>query len=263
MDFFVWNADPVLVTLGGIRLHWYGVMFAIAIVSSYLIMQWIYHREGKNVDSLDGLFMYAIAGGTIGARLGHCFFYEPAFYLSNPLQIIAIWEGGLASHGAGIGGLLALYIYHKRSGIDYLWLLDKLAIPTGLICFLIRIGNFFNSEIIGIHTNVSWAIIFQRIDNLPRHPTQLYEAFSYFIIFTILMSLYRFSNIKQRKGTIFGLLVFLVFSARFLLEFVKTKQAAYSTDLLLSTGQILSIPFLIVGMVLIIRASVKYRHSTA
>lgn len=260
MDFIIWKIDPILLSFGGLKLHWYGVFFAVAIISGFQIMKWIHQQEGKSIESLDGLLMYAVAGIIIGARLGHCLFYDPVFYLNNPLKILSIWEGGLASHGGGVGVIFAIYFYHKKSNEDYLWLIDRLAIPTALVGFFIRIGNFFNSEIIGIHTNVPWAIIFERVDALPRHPVQLYEAFSYLTIFAFLMLAYRFSNIRHHTGSILGLLLLLVFSARFFLEYLKVKQAAYSSELIMTTGQLLSIPFLVFGLLLIIMAVVKYRR---
>lgn len=254
MEFFVWNADPVLASLGPITVHWYGALFALAIISGLQVLKWCYTQEKVAVDSLDDLLMYAVIGIVVGARLAHCLFYDPGYYLSNPLKILAIWEGGLASHGGGLGVILAAYFYQKKYKMTFIWLLDRLAISTALFGFFVRTGNFINSEIIGIPSNVPWAIVFSRIDNLPRHPAQLYEALSYLAIFSLLLSTYRFSKIKQYSGALLGAFLVLVFTARFFIETVKIKQAAYSSDLVLSTGQLLSLPFFVVGLILIFRA---------
>ncbi|MCG7917273.1 MAG: prolipoprotein diacylglyceryl transferase, partial [Candidatus Thiodiazotropha taylori] len=189
-----------------------------------------------------------------GARLGHCLFYDPAYFLANPWKIPAFWEGGLASHGGGLGVILALYIHKRQSGETFLWLLDRFAIPTALVGMLIRLGNLFNSEIYGNPTNLPWAFIFERIDQIPRHPAQLYEAIGYGLIFVVLMLFYRRMRLKIEDGLIFGMFLIGVFTTRFLVEFVKSKQAAYTTDVWLSTGQMLSLPFIAAGVVLIILA---------
>lgn len=261
MDFIVWNMDPVLLASAAFKIHWYGLIFAAGIISGFQIMKMIYQKENKPIESLNNLLTYVVVGMIVGARLGHCLFYDPMYYLNNPLKILAIWEGGLASHGGGIGVVLSVYLYHKKYGDNFLWILDRLAISTALVGFFIRTGNFFNSEIIGTHTNVSWAIIFARVDYLPRHPVQLYEALSYLVIFMFLMMTYKLSNIKNHAGSILGLMLILVFSVRFFLEFVKVNQAAYSSGLILTTGQLLSIPFLAIGLFLIILATVKNKRN--
>lgn len=260
MEHFVWDFDPVLFTLGPITIHWYGILFAVAIIAGYSLMSWIYRRENKPTESLDNLMTYAVIGIIVGARLTHCLFYDPAYYLNNPLKILAIWEGGLASHGGGMGLFLAVYLFCRKTGQDYLWLLDRLALPTALFGFFVRVGNFINSEIIGVATDVPWAIIFARVDDYPRHPTQLYEAFSYLAIFALLFCFYRFTRIKQFPGAILGLSLSLIFSARFLLEFVKTQQEAYAIGVAFTTGQLLSIPFLLAGVGLVVYALCKPRH---
>ncbi|WP_111979522.1 prolipoprotein diacylglyceryl transferase [Algibacillus agarilyticus] len=252
-----WNIDPVLFSIGSVSIHWYGALFASAIMSGFYIMKWMYQKEGKSTDSLDPLLMYSVMGIIVGARLGHCFFYDPAYYFSNPLKILAVWEGGLASHGGGIGVILALYYYHKKFETPYLWLLDRLAIPTALFGFFVRLANFFNSEIVGLPTSVPWGIVFVKIDNLARHPVQLYESIAYLTIFAVLVAAYKWTKIKQYSGAILGVFLCSVFSARFMLEFVKVKQAAYDNDFGLSTGQLLSIPFLLAGIVLVALAFKK------
>jgi prolipoprotein diacylglyceryl transferase len=252
--------DPVMFSFFGVQVHWYGALFVSAILLGSQVMKWIYVREGYSVESLDTLLIYSVVGIVVGARLGHCLFYEPQFYLNNPLKILAIWEGGLASHGGGLGVIFTLFFYHKKHGMKYIWLLDRLAIPTALFGFFVRFANFVNSEIIGIPSNVPWAIVFTRIDELPRHPVQLYEALTYLFIFLFLLLAYKFTKIKEAKGSLFGLFLCSVFSARFLLEFVKVKQAGYSSDLMISTGQALSIPFVVAGMLLLVLAMLRHRR---
>ena len=248
MEHFVWSADPVALSFGPFHLFWYGILFATAILSGLEFMKWAFKVEKKDESVIEPLFIYAVVGIVVGARLGHCLFYEPEFYLSHPMKIFAVWEGGLASHGGGLGAIIALYIGAKKYKFDFLWLIDRLVIPTALFGFFVRMGNFMNSEIIGNVTDVPWAIVFSRVDELPRHPTQLYEAFSYLLIFFLLFWIYKTKRDKIKVGFIFGLFLTLVFSARFLIEFVKTKQAAYTADMVLSAGQMLSIPFLVVGI---------------
>ncbi len=252
MNYFTWNIDPVLVSLGPFTVHWYGLLFALGFIIGFQIMQWIFKRENKSTDDLDALLWYLIIGVIVGARLGHVVFYDPEFYFSHPLKILKIWEGGLASHGGAIGALIGLYLFKRTREYSYLWLLDRLAIPTALLAAFIRTGNLFNSEIIGIKTSVPWAIIFERVDSVARHPAQVYEATSYLFIFIVLLTLYKKSNIKQKSGMLFGILLSFVFIARFLIEFVKSKQEAYNSELWLNTGQLLSIPFILVGLLLII-----------
>ncbi len=259
MEFFIWNADPVLLSFAGLKIHWYGALFALAIISGFQVMKWCYQQENQDVESLENLMMYAVVGIIIGARLGHCFFYDPSYYLTNPIKILAIWEGGLASHGGGLGVIIACYLYQRKHNIGFLWLLDRLAISTAIFGFFVRTGNFINSEIIGIPSQVPWAVIFERIDNLPRHAVQLYEAITYLTIFIILFSAYRFSKIKSYSGALLGVFLILVFSARFVLEFFKVKQAAYSSEILLSTGQLLSLPFFITGLALLLISRNKKR----
>lgn len=252
MSHFVWNIDPVLFSFMGLSIHWYGALFAVAIMSGFYVMKFIYQQEKLDIESLDNLLMYCVIGIIVGARLAHCIFYDPEYYFSQPLKILAIWEGGLASHGGGLGAILALYYYHRKTKLPFLFLLDRLAIATAIFGFFVRMANFMNSEIIGIPTQVSWAIVFQRIDSLPRHPAQLYEALAYLVIFIVLSLLYRMTQLKERHGVLFGLFLTLIFSARIGIEFVKVKQAAYADELTLSAGQMLSVPFLLVGLTLLL-----------
>lgn len=251
-----WNINPVIFHVGPLSIRWYGVLFATSFLIGFKIIQWIYRREGRSEDELDSLFIYMFFGVLIGARLGHCLFYDPVYYLSHPVEILEIWEGGLASHGGAIGILTALYIYTRKSGRpSYLWLLDRIVLPVALAGSFIRIGNFFNSEILGLPTTRSWAVVFDRVDAIPRHPVQLYEALAYAIIFVVLVLMYRRSGNAGKKGLLLGVFLILVFFARFLLEFLKTRQeAVYEANLILSVGQWLSIPFVLVGIWLVVRA---------
>ena len=254
MEYFVWNADPVLLNLGPLQLYWYGLLFVGSFVIGSWILKWIYVRENRDPEVLESLFIYIIIGAAVGARLVHCFFYDPSYYFSNPIKIFAVWEGGLASHGGVMGVLLATWLFAKKHKESFTWLLSRLAIPAALSGAAIRVGNFMNSEIVGHPTDLPWAIIFQRLDNIPRHPSQLYEAIAYLAIFVFLLVVYK--NVKPTFATkVLPALWFItIFTARFFLEFVKTKQAAYNVDQMFTTGQLLSLPFIVLGLVWLIWA---------
>jgi prolipoprotein diacylglyceryl transferase len=261
LQYFIWDIDPVLLSIGPLTIHWYGALFATAILSGLQVMKWVFIQEKKSLEALDNLLMYVVAGVVIGARLGHCLFYDPQYYLANPLKILAIWEGGLASHGGGLGVFIAISLYVRKHQENYLWLVDRLAICTALFGVFVRSANFVNSEILGKATDVSWAVIFARIDGVPRHPAQLYEAFAYLAIFLVLISLYKKSKSKTPKGLLLGIFLILTFTARYLIEMVKEKQAAYDNILSMTTGQMLSIPFFIAGIALVVW-SMKQRKSS-
>ena len=193
--FIEWSVTPEIFHLGPVSVRWYGLLFAMAFVAGYFIMTWIFKKEGKPQPDLEQLSVYMIFGTVIGARLGHCLFYNPAYYLSNPIEIFKVWEGGLASHGAAIGILIAVYLFSKKKkNYSFLWIIDRIVIVVALAGTFIRLGNLFNSEIIGKPTDVSWAFIFTAVDDLPRHPTQLYESIAYFIIFLILLFMIKMEN---------------------------------------------------------------------
>lgn len=259
--FLHWGIDPEIFALGPLRPRYYGLLFLAAFYVGYYVARWMYRQEGRSLEDLDRLLLYMMGGAIIGARLGHCFFYDPGYYLLNPLEILKIWRGGLASHGAAIGIVTSLWIYSHgwvssrgRPEQPYLWLMDRMAVPTALGGFFIRLGNFFNSEILGEPATVPWAIVFERVDGLPRHPAQLYESFAYFAIFWVLMALYLRARHRLADGGLTGAFFVLVFGVRFFIEFVKERQAAYAYDLPLSVGQLLSIPVVIGGAALLIRA---------
>ncbi|MEN3040306.1 MAG: prolipoprotein diacylglyceryl transferase [Bacteroidia bacterium] len=250
-----WNVSPELLTIGSIQLRWYGLLFATGFMLGFYIMQRIYRREARPEKDLDTLLGYILVGTIVGARLGHCLFYEPEYYLANPMEILKIWEGGLASHGGTIGVFLALYLYAiRRPNQPFLWLADRLTIPTALTASLIRLGNLFNSEIFGKITTVPWAFIFERVDPHPRHPTQLYESLIYLMLFFLLFFLYwRGSFLQWKPGKPLGLFLLWVFGSRFLVEFVKEPQEAFHIGLPLNMGQLLSLPLILIGLYLLVR----------
>lgn len=247
-----WSPDPVIFTLGPLSPRWYGFCFAFGFAVSFFLIRKIFKQENKKLEDLDTLLMYSIAGTIIGARLGHCLFYEPAYYLSHPLEILFVWKGGLASHGGTLGMLFVVWLFLKKHpSYTWWWLVDRMCVVIGFTAGMIRMGNLMNSEIIGLPTNMPWAFIFERVDELPRHPTQLYESISYFLIFLFLYSLWKKKSDILYNSVVTGLFMILVFSARFFLEFTKTNQAAFEEHLPLTMGQILSIPFVAFGIYLI------------
>lgn len=250
-----WDVSPELVRIGPVAIRWYGVLFALLFWIGYSIVAWQFRLEGKDEQSLGSLLTHLVVGTIVGARLGHCVFYEPAYYLNNPVAIAKIWEGGLASHGGAAGVLIALYLYaRKHPDQSYLWLLDRLAVPAALGASLIRVGNLFNSEILGRPATVPWAFVFERVDSVPRHPAQLYESIAYALIFCGLLGAYRRWRSQTPRGLLVGIFLVSVFTARFLLEFCKEEQAAYKQDTPWHVGQWLSLPFIVAGGVLIWRA---------
>ncbi|MCX7735934.1 MAG: prolipoprotein diacylglyceryl transferase [Candidatus Kapabacteria bacterium] len=245
----VWSVSPEIIQLGPIHIRWYGLLFALGFILGYTIMSWIFKVENKSPKALESLTIYLVLGTVIGARLGHCLFYEPDYYLSNPIEILYVWKGGLASHGAGIGILLALLLFHLRfKDIKLLWLFDRVVIPVALAAFLVRMGNLFNSEIIGRPADVPWAFIFTSVDNIPRHPSQLYEGISYLVIFIIIFFIYKKYKANLPTGRLAGIFLTLLFSARFVIEFFKETQADFEKTLPLYMGQFLSIPFILLGL---------------
>lgn len=252
-----WNAEPVAVILGPLVVRWYGLLFAAGVYAGLRIMTRIYAHEGRDSAELDQLLRHIVVGVVIGARLGHCLFYDPQYYITNPLEILKIWEGGLASHGGAVGLVLAVWLFCRYPGRpDRLWLLDRLAIPAALGGACIRLGNFMNSEIIGLPTTVPWAVVFMRVDTLPRHPVQLYEAMAYALIFGVLFRACH-RGADQRLGRLSGWFLVLVFGVRFALEYFKTPQAAYEQGFALTVGQWLSLPCILVGVWLVVRACTR------
>jgi len=254
MEHIVWNIDPNIFEYGGIQLRWYGVLFVGSFFLGLMIFTKIYKLENKDPVVLDNLLLYVMIGTVIGARLGHCLFYEPEYYLSNPIEILKVWKGGLASHGGLAGILISLYIFSKRYDTSYTWLLARMTIVGTLTASFVRVGNLFNSEILGVATDVPWAIVFERVDLIPRHPVQLYEALAYFIIFLILSLIYRISTPSFATKILPASFLVLIFSSRFFIEYFKSKQSAYDLDIPFSTGQLLSIPYILFGILWIVWA---------
>ncbi|WP_316634923.1 prolipoprotein diacylglyceryl transferase [uncultured Flavobacterium sp.] len=266
-----WNVDPVIVMItDSFPLKYYGALFACGLLLGYYIVRGIYKKENLSLDNLDSLLVYVIVGTILGARLGHCFFYEPSYFLKHPIEILLpiqkvagvykfVGYQGLASHGGSIGVLIAMVLYCRKYKVKFLWLLDKMAIGVPVTGAFIRFGNFMNSEIYGKPTNGNWGVVFQRDDMIPRHPTQLYEAFAYLLIFVILFWMYNSEKIKKADGLIFGYFLTLLFLARFIIEFFKENQEAFENTMPINMGQILSIPFILIGLALIIWKSKEYK----
>lgn len=253
-----WDVNPDIVTIGPFTIRWYGLLFALSFIVGYQIMFVIFRKEKRSDADLNDLVWYMILGTILGARLGHCFFYNPSYYFTNPLEILQVWKGGLASHGAAIGILLALYFFvNKKKDYSYLWIIDRVAITVALSGFFIRMGNLFNSEIIGRPSDVPWSFVFASVDNLPRHPAQLYEAIVYLIIFIFLFIFYLRTNAKFKSGFLLGVFLILVFSFRFFVEFLKENQTYFEEGMFLNMGQLLSIPFVLLGFYILFRKDKK------
>ncbi len=254
---FIWHADPELISFGFLKARWYGLLFATGYIVGYYIMIWIYKKEKLDVKEVETIFIYTAIGGILGARLGHILFYDIELYLENPLEIFYIWHGGLASHGGAIGILLIMLYYCKKKKYkSYLWIIDRMVIPIALGGMFIRLGNFFNSEIIGKPTDLPWGIIFEMnpfYSKVPRHPSQLYEALAYLGIFIFLFKYYIFKFQKIKEGSILGFFLVLIFLVRFLLEFTKENQVDFENNMFMNMGQVLSIPLVLLGLWLILR----------
>ncbi len=251
-----------------VTIRWYGLMFAIGFLMGYEIVGRMFRHEGAPEKWLGLLLVWVMGGTIIGARLGHCFFYEWDFYSAHPEKIIRVWEGGLASHGGAIGVIIAVLLFSlftsKRSPM---WTFDRLVIPIALVGGLIRLGNLFNSEIFGGPTDLPWGMMFVNsaewralYPEVACHPTQIYEALCYFALFGLLMWMYWKRNSEERPGLIFGVFLVGVFLSRFFIDFIKNNQEAFEDDMILNMGQCLSIPFVLAGVVLIVRALMRPRQ---
>lgn len=252
LSYITWNVGPELLNIGPFSVRWYGLLFALAFVVGYKIFQWMYKRENQPESDIEQLAIYMILGVVIGARLGHVLFYNPTYYFENPLEILMVWKGGLASHGASIGILIAIYLYVRKKKVGFLWQMDRIVIVVAIGGSFIRLGNLFNSEIIGKASDVPWAFIFTRVDNVPRHPAQLYESLGYLVIFLILFFIYKKKYKQLNDGFLFGLFLILLFTFRFFVEFLKEVQSPFEKGLALDMGQLLSLPFVILGVILIV-----------
>ncbi len=256
----VWDLDPKIFNQIEF-LRWYGLCWVVGIFIGYQLLLSIYKAEGIPDVEVDRLATYVMLGAIIGARLGHVLFYDPQYYWQHPIEILPIsieptftFTGlaGLASHGGIFGALLALFLYQRKFTKSYWWLLDRLTISGTLLGGFIRLGNLMNSEIVGLPTNLPWAFVFIRIDQTPRHPTQLYEALFYLLLGVALYLIWRKGKFANNKGFIFGLGITLIFFQRFLVEYVKENQVGFEEGLILNMGQILSIPLFLIGLVVVV-----------
>ncbi|MFH2096845.1 MAG: prolipoprotein diacylglyceryl transferase [Bacteroidota bacterium] len=270
LAFINWNPNPDIFSIaddvwlvGGLTVRYYGLLFAGAFFFGYLVMSRIFKKENMEDKQMERLTIYMAIGTIIGARLGHCLFYQPGYYFSHPLEILKIWEGGLASHGGAFGILTALYIFSKKAKKPYIWILDRIVIVVALAGLFIRSGNLMNSEIVGKASSLPWAFYFPRNDCPPpwdcdlstidaRHPAQLYEALAYFVIFIVLFFLYHKRNYGNKPGILFSIFLISLFSVRFLVEFIKDIQVKFESNMIINMGQILSIPFILFGAGLLI-----------
>jgi phosphatidylglycerol:prolipoprotein diacylglycerol transferase len=258
LAYITWDVSPDIISIGPLTLKWYGLLFASGFLVGLYIVRRMFLAEKAPEVWLDKVFVYMVVGTIIGARLGHVFFYDWDYYSQNLSEIPMIWKGGLASHGGAIGIILALWIFSQKiSKKSLLWILDKVVVPTALAGCFIRLGNLMNSEIIGNPTDVSWAFVFTAVDDQPRHPVQLYESISYLFSFGLLYFTYWRTEKAMKPGYIFGMFLVLIWGFRFIWEYFKKSQGGFETlvDQAFSTGQLLSIPFFIVGLYFMFRPS--------
>jgi len=256
LGFIHWNVDPEIFQLGPFSIRWYGLLFASGFLIGYYIGEKMLKSENTDPKWLDSLFFYLIIATIVGARLGHVFFYGWDYYSQNPKEIFMVWHGGLASHGGAIGILVALYIHSKLvTKRSMLWALDRVVVPTALVAVFIRTGNLMNSEIYGIETSLPWGFVFERNgETVAKHPTQIYESLAYLLTFAVLIYLYWKTNSKNKEGMLLGVFFVMVFASRFVIEFIKEDQEAFEAGMKLNMGQWLSIPFVLIGIFLIVRA---------
>ena len=263
--FVSWNVDPAIFHIGSFELRWYSILFVSGFIIGWYVFQWFFRREGVPEKLLDPLLFTLLIATIVGARLGHCLFYQPDYFLGSWkgfLEIFMPWKGGLASHGGAIALLLAMWWfsnkYGKKYGFDFLWIMDRLVITVCFAGALIRCGNLMNSEIYGDVTNLPWGFIFERRgETLPKHPTAIYEALSYTILGLGLLWAYWKKLDKLKRGEIFGIFLIVLFGMRFLIEFIKEPQVGFEETMSLNMGQLLSLPFIIAGVVLLVWSLAK------
>lgn len=263
LSFILWNPDLYAFKIGGFGIRWYSLCWIVGIVLAYFLVKHLYKEQKVKDEYFDPLFIYCFIGILAGARLGHCLFYEPTYFLSSWDHIVEMilpirhmadgswkWIGyeGLASHGGKLGLMIALYLYYRKTHMNLWHVLDDIAIATPITACFIRLGNLMNSEIIGKVTDVPWAFIFERVDKVPRHPGQLYEAIAYALFFLIGWYFYRKRPEKVGTGFFFGLCLTLIFSFRFIIEYTKDVQESFESGMLINMGQLLSIPFIAIGI---------------
>ncbi len=260
--YIVWNPDITAFHLGSFAIRWYSLCWLIGLLAAYLIVKCLYEDQKISREKFEPLFLYCFVGVLVGARLGHCLFYEPAYFLSSGKHVIEMFlpihfragggveftgYEGLASHGGTIGLFLGILLYYHRYKVPMWVVLDNIAIATPLTACFIRLGNLMNSEIIGTSTSLPWAFIFERVDLVPRHPAQLYEAIAYLVIFFIGLCIYRRRKTRAGKGFYFGMCLLLIFAFRFVVEYAKVDQVEFEESMSLNMGQLLSIPFVLIG----------------
>ena len=255
LAYITWDVSPEIISIGPISLRWYGMMFALGFMLGFWMVRKMFVAEGAPESWLDYLFYLLIGGTVLGARFGHVFFYSWDYYREHPGEILKVWEGGLASHGGVIGVVLALWIFGRFvSKKGFLWGSDKVAAPIALVGAMIRFGNLMNSEIVGIPSDAPWAFLFvnasrQSLADVPRHPVQLYELLSYLLVFAVLLFLYWKRDAWKRPGLLTGLWFIGIFGFRFVWEYFKSDQGGFGEAL--TTGQWLSVPCVLAGMVLV------------
>ncbi len=260
-----WHVDPVLFHIGKFGLRWYSLLFVSGFILGWFIFKWFFKREGIDEKLLDPLLYTLLIGTIVGARLGHCLFYQPDYYLGSLkgfLEIFMPWKGGLASHGGAIALIIAMIWfaarYGKKYNFDFVWIMDHLAIAVAFAAAFIRLGNLFNSEIYGNITSLPWGFIFDlEGETEPKHPTQLYESLSYLLLGIFLILLYKFKLSKTFRGTYIGIFLIICFGMRFLIEFIKEPQVAFEESMALNMGQLLSIPFVLFGIGFLIYAYIR------
>ena len=269
LSFIHWNVSPEIFSLGPIHVRWYGLMFALGFLFGYNHVEKMFKRENVDLKWLESLFIYLVVATIVGARLGHVLFYGWEHYSQHPVEILYVWQGGLASHGGVIGIIIAMFIWSKKvSKRSIVWILDRIVVPSILVGALIRFGNLMNSEIYGMQTSLPWGFIFERNhETVAKHPTQIYESLSYLITFGTLLYMYWKTKAKDYQGMLVGVFFIMVFTARFLIEFIKEDQEAFEATMSLNMGQWLSIPFILTGIVLIVlavkRGPVYYQNKAA
>ena len=276
--YILWNPDVVAFSLGPVEVRWYSLLWCIGLFAVYQLMHYLFKEQKLGEDKFEPMFLYCFLGILIGARLGHCLFYEPGYYLSHPMEMIlpmrkfpdGEWHftgyEGLASHGGTLGLMIAIVLYSRSVKLNLMHVLDNVAIVTPICACAIRLGNLMNSEIIGSPTDVPWAFVFERVDMLPRHPGQLYEALCYAMFFFIGWFIYRLSlkkeiierytspgtkplmDIRVGSGFYFGLCLFLIFFSRIFIELTKENQVDFESGMMFNMGQLLSVPFVVLGL---------------
>lgn len=266
-----WHVNPEIFSIGSFAIRWYSLLFVSGFILGWFIFRGFFRREGIPETLLDPLLYTLLLATIVGARLGHCIFYQPDYYFgswSGFWEIFMPWKGGLASHGGAIALLLGMWWfsshYGKKYDFDYLWIMDRLVMTVCFAGAFIRFGNLFNSEIYGDVTNLPWGIVFDlRGETEPKHPTQLYEAFSYILLGIGLMAAYKYRLDKLKRGQIFGIFLIVLFGMRFLIEFIKEPQVGFEETMIINMGQILSIPFIAAGIILLVWSSIKGKPARA